>query len=68
MSFFIIVPSSGTNGINAPPDSGVAAPSESLISTTVKRSDSEDKVSFHWSPITVKLFFDNVKLYLLLVL
>ncbi|KYO34475.1 ran-binding protein 3 isoform X4 [Alligator mississippiensis] len=42
-AFSQMVPSSGTNGINAPPDSGVAAPSESLISTTVKRSDSEDK-------------------------
>ncbi|XP_019406237.1 PREDICTED: ran-binding protein 3, partial [Crocodylus porosus] len=43
-AFSQMVPSSGTNGINTPPDSGVAAPSELLISTTVKRSDSEDKV------------------------
>ncbi|NXA22702.1 RANB3 protein, partial [Ibidorhyncha struthersii] len=41
-AFSQMVLSSGTNGVNIPPDS--AATSESLSNTTLKSSDSEDKV------------------------
>ncbi|XP_052658649.1 ran-binding protein 3 isoform X2 [Harpia harpyja] len=40
-TFSQMVLSSGTNGVNIPPDS--AAPSESLSNATLKSSDSEDK-------------------------
>ncbi|XP_075300500.1 ran-binding protein 3 isoform X2 [Opisthocomus hoazin] len=40
-AFSQMVLSSGTNGVNIPPDS--AAPSESLSNATLKSSDSEDK-------------------------
>uniref|UniRef100_A0A8C8SM65 Ran-binding protein 3 n=1 Tax=Pelusios castaneus TaxID=367368 RepID=A0A8C8SM65_9SAUR len=43
-AFSQMVPSSGTNGINIPPDSVVAATSESLSNTTLKNSDSEEQV------------------------
>ncbi|OPJ85210.1 hypothetical protein AV530_013154 [Patagioenas fasciata monilis] len=46
-AFSQMVLSSGTNGVNIPPDS--AATSESLSNATLKSSDSEDKVS--WSRI-----------------
>lgn len=42
--FCVAVLSSGTNGINIPPDS--AATSQSLSDATLKSSDSEDKVSW----------------------
>uniref|UniRef100_A0A8C0EPV6 Ran-binding protein 3 n=1 Tax=Bubo bubo TaxID=30461 RepID=A0A8C0EPV6_BUBBB len=42
-AFSQMVLSSGTNGVNIPPDS--AATSESLSNATLKSSDSEDKVS-----------------------
>ncbi|KAM8986949.1 ran-binding protein 3 isoform 3-T3 [Guaruba guarouba] len=41
-AFSQMVLSSGTNGVNIPPDS--AAPSESLSNATLKSSDSEDKL------------------------
>uniref|UniRef100_A0A674KC28 Ran-binding protein 3 n=1 Tax=Terrapene triunguis TaxID=2587831 RepID=A0A674KC28_9SAUR len=43
-AFSQMVPSSGTNGVNIPPDSAVAATSESLSNTTQKVSDAEDQV------------------------
>ncbi|NWW25002.1 RANB3 protein, partial [Falcunculus frontatus] len=43
-AFSQMVLSSGTNGVNIPPDS--AATSESLSDATLKSSDSEDKVSW----------------------
>ncbi|XP_030396372.1 ran-binding protein 3 isoform X4 [Gopherus evgoodei] len=43
-AFSQMVPSSGTNGVNIPPDSAVAATSESLSNTTQKASDAEDQV------------------------
>ncbi|NXW93077.1 RANB3 protein, partial [Alopecoenas beccarii] len=43
-AFSQMVLSSGTNGVNIPPDS--AAPSESLSNATLKSSDSEEKVSW----------------------
>ncbi|NXF37229.1 RANB3 protein, partial [Nyctibius bracteatus] len=43
-AFSQMVLSSGTNGVNIPPDS--AASSESLSNATLKSSDSEDKVSW----------------------
>ncbi|NXJ06866.1 RANB3 protein, partial [Odontophorus gujanensis] len=43
-AFSQMVLSSGTNGVNIPPDS--AATSESLTNATLKSSDSEDKVSW----------------------
>lgn len=42
--FCVTVLSSGTNGVNIPPDS--AATSESPSDATLKSSDSEDKVSW----------------------
>uniref|UniRef100_A0A8C3FJ74 Ran-binding protein 3 n=1 Tax=Chrysemys picta bellii TaxID=8478 RepID=A0A8C3FJ74_CHRPI len=43
-AFSQMVPSSGTNGVNIPPDSAVAATSESLSNTTQKVSDAEDQL------------------------
>ncbi|KAM9111766.1 ran-binding protein 3 isoform 1-T1 [Pangshura tecta] len=43
-AFSQMVPSSGTNGVNIPPDSAVAATSESLSNTTQKASDADDQV------------------------
>ncbi|XP_074834052.1 ran-binding protein 3 isoform X1 [Carettochelys insculpta] len=43
-AFSQTVPSSGTNGVNTPTDSVVAATTESLNNTTVKNSDSQDQV------------------------
>ncbi|NXX80162.1 RANB3 protein, partial [Urocolius indicus] len=45
-AFSQMVLSSGTNGVNIPPDS--AATSESLSNATLKSSDSEDKVIFNF--------------------
>lgn len=52
-SFLTAVLSSGTNGVNIPPDS--AATSESLSNTTLKSSDSEDKVSWRRIGRTLKV-------------
>ncbi|KAG6924252.1 RAN binding protein 3 [Chelydra serpentina] len=43
-AFSQMVPSSGTNGVNIPPDSAVAATPESLNNTTQKAFDAEDQV------------------------
>nr|XP_014430842.1 ran-binding protein 3 [Pelodiscus sinensis] len=43
-AFSQMVPNSGTNGVNIPPDSMVEVTSESVNNTTLKNSDAQDQV------------------------
>ncbi|XP_075759091.1 ran-binding protein 3 isoform X7 [Pelodiscus sinensis] len=43
-AFSQMVPNSGTNGVNIPPDSMVEVTSESVNNTTLKNSDTQDQV------------------------